>query len=97
MYGRIENSNDKLFENAFFVSDLMKENAEISYKLCKSARQPREKYKITTISNMIESGMSYHLAEIPSSYLKVRKWYIRYIIICHYYIICQNNHLNWPS
>ena len=30
--GKVKNSTDKLFENAFFVPDLTKENADISYK-----------------------------------------------------------------
>ena len=83
--GKVKNSTDKLFENAFFVPNLTKENAEISYKLCKAARQAREKYKmkVTTRNNrlcMVESGMSYDVNEIPQFLSKVRKRYIRYML-----------------
>ena len=68
--GKVKNSTDKLFKNAFFVPDLTKENAEISYKLHKAARRAREKYKMkVTIRNnrlcMVESGMSCGVNEIP--------------------------------
>ena len=67
--GKVKNSTDKLSENAFFVPDLTKENAEISYKLRKTARRAREKYKMkVTVRNnrlcMVESGMSYGVNEI---------------------------------
>ena len=67
--GKVKNSTDKLFENAFFLSNLMKENAAISNKLHKAARRAREKYimKVTIRNNrlcMVESGMSYGVNEI---------------------------------
>ena len=68
--GKVKNSTDKLFENAFFVPDLTGENADISYKLRKAARRAREKYKMkVSIRNnrlcMVESGTSYGMNEIP--------------------------------
>ena len=65
--GKVKNSTDKLFENAFFCT---KENPEISYKLRKAARRAREKYKmkVTNGNNrlcMVKSEMSYGVNEIP--------------------------------
>ena len=69
--GKVKNSTDRLFENAFFVPDLTRENTEILiYKLHKAARRAREKYnmKVSIRNNrlcMVESGMLYGVNEIP--------------------------------
>ena len=64
------------FKEAFFVPDLVKEQAQEGYVLRQACRQAREKYEMNVeIKNklvMKDSGLSYSAKDLPE-YLKVKK------------------------